>query len=275
MNQYAVVTLCEESIQPFFKDTAFPTFRKYCEQTHSDFYIFGGENNINYLRAKQSGDKIDIFKWAIDGKHTFIRDLLKTYTKVLYIDSDILINTAIAPNIFECTPNDAVSVYSEDGGPECESTLQQTKTYYNIFNQVSKRHNKRILDIEEWKATDRKYYNNGVYVIPRGMGFCLQQPDEYVLSQYGIQDFFNYSLRFNNIRIHNLGIEWNSPIRDYPIEASKSAKDMRLWSINNITAYNTEHYFLHFLGIRYDNYEKKGDIMKVYRDKLIELGMII
>lgn len=272
MKKNIILTFCDESLWQYFDDTSFYLFRKYSEITNSDFLIYGGNENENYKQYKETNNPIYLYRWNLDGRHTFVKNLLKNYEKVLYLDADILINIKITPNIFDISPSDVVSVYNSGCDIDCEITLRQTLHYFDIFNEVQKKYNKPALDIEDWKLNDRKYFNNGVCVIPSGVEFFLDDPDEYVLTDFGVQDYFNYILRINNIKVNCLGKEWNSSIRDYPVKTSHDAEIMENWDIRNVKQFNTEHYFLHFLAIGGNDYRKRHDIMKKYMENLINLG---
>lgn len=111
-----------------------PTLKRYAKKIGADF-ITRTEPVEGY--ATQKWQKFEIY------------DLLNTYERVLWVDSDIIIRKD-APNLFELVPKTEFAIFNEGKYEDRTSFIREAMEHYNIWF--------------DWKG---QFYNSGVMVASR------------------------------------------------------------------------------------------------------------
>lgn len=130
-----------------------------------------------------------------------LKEVLKKYDRVLYLDNDILI-TKDAPDIFEKYPDpNSVYMYNQARIKSYDDRLSKIK---EIIRQ----------ELDFWYRTgDRlSYFNTGVILVSRPNGRFFTIGDDYFFYVYE-QGYLNYILMKNKVKISELDHKFNHLIK--------------------------------------------------------------
>ena len=251
MNKFALFTLCDDTLLDSFKNSSYSNLKQYADNVSADFFIYGTDNDSNLWH--QSNDYMDQFRWGVNSKFTYLKELLKTYDRILYIDADFVINLKIAPNIFDFVPEDSIGIYDElyyksnPGYRDPEYPEDEIIHYVNrVYNESVIKFGKEPFDINLWNGA---YYNNGMYVVSKQHVHVFDEPDEYIRTKWHIQDYTNYVIRRSKVPVKILGPEWNNFVRLYP---------------EDIFMYN--RFFIHFAACG-NNHQHRFQLMDDYMER--------
>lgn len=154
-----------------------PTIKRYSEKVGADFI------SITKQKVSRSTPHWEKFQ---------IYDLLKTYDRILYVDTDIIIRKC-APNIFDIIPEDCLGIFNE-ATFVLHREYAMTRAYeaYGITNI----------------GWDGRYYNSGVMVISRCHRDLFIKPKREVANFYE-QSFLNIQIQKHATKIFDLPYQFN------------------------------------------------------------------
>lgn len=185
MQRYALVTL-QIGDSPEF-EFARQMFQAVSKRYDWSFEIIN-ERKIGFVPMRKKIRRIHFEKFQVG-------QLLNIYDRILYLDSDILINPSF-PNIFELVESDAFGCVLEDTGP-----LKWKR------DEERKRAQKKLGKLETWSSG---YFNAGMFVVSR-----MHQPifstkwKHLARGRWPDQTTLNYQVRAHGFKIHSLPIEYN------------------------------------------------------------------
>lgn len=162
----AVVTIC---IGDEFKNISiltYPTLKAYADRINAEFII------INSCKTTPHWEKFQIF------------DLLNTYDRIIYLDTDLIVRDD-CPDLFEIVPYNKIGGFNEAKFVSREYSLIETARAYDIdAGNIN------------WNG---KYYNSGVLVISKCHKYFFKKPDkEY--SNFYEQGYINLKIAIEESR---------------------------------------------------------------------------
>lgn len=174
-NKYAVVTIVIGNTYNDLSKLTHPTIKAYADKIGADFIV-----------------------WKTMGKHTHpgyqkleIKELLKKYERVLYIDTDIIIRED-SPNLFDVVPKEKVGLFNEG------RFVLRSDSFYDFCRQVN-------FNPQDW---DKRYFNTGVLVVSREHSEMFNQPPVEINSFYE-QTYLNVMICHLGFKIHDLSYKFN------------------------------------------------------------------
>lgn len=167
-----------------------PAFEKYCRKYNLDYYIIVGTIGLPFQQLMY--DKF------------VMKELFSKYSRVLYIDSDVLI-TDIAENIFEEVPDDSLGMYRESDVTPPKRMLPWLRRYRAILNSKGKPFN---FNPKQW---NNEYWNAGTMVMTRGVhDYMLEDiQSERVYNFCNEQGWINYLIAKDKVKMYNIGIKFS------------------------------------------------------------------
>jgi len=181
----AVVTLCVGDFFALVKPHVYGLMRRYADACGADFVPI---EEVRLRLPYPHHEKFQLF------------DILERYEQVLFLDSDIAVNCALAPNIFSDIPLDTFAAFDEEGfcagKPEHLNLSAEAR-------EGAMRQNGAI----EWQ---KGYFNTGVFVtsyLHRHLFNSL--PDDLMLCKFGEQTQLNYRLMKAKTKIRPLDSRFN------------------------------------------------------------------
>lgn len=171
----AVITL---AIGRFFSRMAamtHPIFERYAESVGADFHVIS--------EHKLTADRPHFEKFQL-------RDFLDRYDRVLFLDTDIIVNRN-APDIFQFVPPEKFGAY--------------------LVSEHSDRHDSSVVAIQQHLGAldwEREYFNSGVMLVGR------QHREIFDLSHGMFEGFYeqtqlNYNVRKLSIDVFDIGFRFN------------------------------------------------------------------
>ncbi|HMF32761.1 MAG TPA: glycosyltransferase [Candidatus Lokiarchaeia archaeon] len=137
------MTLCIGEGAGGFATYSHPTFRRYADQIGADFIC------IDTPKIKYQGCLTEIRPILFEKYQIY--DILETYDRVLYMDTDILV-TPHAPDIFEVVPYDQVAGVFEDFGMDMADRRARIRAVQDALGNLG------------WTEG---YMNSGVFVVSK------------------------------------------------------------------------------------------------------------
>ena len=139
-----------------------------------------------------------------DAKHTkfYINTLFNTYRRVLFLDSDILVNPH-SPDIFEIVPEDMLGAHN---------VLPITPSLEDIFLYYASEYIKKYSIDPKLFSYNGKNYNSGVILCNRDTNPFIEPEDGIVKlpnTKFYDQNFVNMQINLSNIPVFDLGHTWN------------------------------------------------------------------
>ncbi|MHA1368403.1 MAG: glycosyltransferase [Promethearchaeota archaeon] len=172
----AIVTLCIGERAERFASYTHPAMERYGKKVNADFIIFN-EIKINF-KGPRNFNPILFEKYQV-------YDVLESYDRVLYLDTDILI-TPHAPDVFELVPYDKIGGVYEDFGTEKDDRRRIIKEVQEHLGDVG------------WKEG---FINSGVFLVSK-----IHQSIFKMYEKYGFYDG-EYEQTNTNWYIHKAGHE--------------------------------------------------------------------
>lgn len=158
-----------------------PSIQAYADKIGSDF--------ICITEKKISATSIHWEKFQIF-------DLLNTYHRILFIDTDIIIRDD-APNLFDLVPQDELGAFNE-----APFTARSKELMIDCCKAYD-------LKLEKW---DGEYYNTGVLVVSRNHKYLFEKPEKEYCSFYE-QTYLNMkiadSINKNDLKVNNINYKFN------------------------------------------------------------------
>ena len=159
-----------------------PTYERMKELTHPTIKAYAERIGADFL--------------SIDSSHAStphwekfqIHDLLNTYQRILYIDTDIIVRSD-TPNIFDLVPESQLGMFNE-------LPFTQDQGRHISFIDACKDYG---VVLKKW---DGRYFNSGVMVIPRSWKFLFKKPDKELFNFYE-QGYLNVSIHQELEKIGN------------------------------------------------------------------------
>jgi lipopolysaccharide biosynthesis glycosyltransferase len=164
-----------------------PNFEEACRKHDWSFEIIN-ERKIGFIPIRRKVRRIQFEKFQIGA-------LLEKYDRILYLDSDILINPSL-PNVFDIVPEEAFGCVMEDVGP-----LKWKR------EEERKKAQRRLGKLPNWTSG---YFNSGMFVVSK-----IHKPifstkwRDVTGGRWADQTTLNYQVRAHGFQIHELPIEFN------------------------------------------------------------------
>lgn len=216
------------------------------EITRDSIKAYAEKCGADYIELQGNQHK----DWPMANKYR-VHNVSSVYEKTLYLDCDIVINSH-APNIFEVTPNDKLSIYEEwSDWIRRKSTDWIAKEQETIVRKFLKPEQRdRIL--KNGAFTPTKMLNGGVMVIPKSVSDWYQQPDQVYPRQWCFdQNYLSYILP--DELHHNLDQRFNltwQAMKDWDCHSSpliewiERAKDSYFLHVNGEKNKTVRHHIL-------------------------------
>jgi hypothetical protein len=177
--------------------------------------------------------------WPMANKYR-LHKITSTYKKTLYLDCDVLV-TENAPDIFQSTPDDAISAYDEYENWKVKRNVEWIKTEQEMILR-------KFLDDEYTPnyikngafLEPKSMINGGVLVIPKKLSDYFRQPDK----QYPKQWCFDQNLLtliLPKDKLFKLDKKYNCT-----------------YNSNNFYSSHKEAYFIHVNDLRRDEERRKS-----------------
>lgn len=181
-----LMATCSDDSQAHAEYTL-PIHKRFAREWHSDFKVLDDK----------SYDKFGYNMWNY--RTMIFYDLLKTYDRIFYLDSDIVINKN-CPNIFDAIPSDTIGLVFEDKGSRLKNRRARIAHIKNIHGGN-----------EDWISG---YFNGGMFVVSRlhreiftKIDGKLWGEDFRVLG--AIQAHLSYQIMKQGHKYIDLGYKWN------------------------------------------------------------------
>jgi hypothetical protein len=213
-----------------------PTIEAYAKKIGAEFLVI---SDLKLFKKYPHFEKFQIY------------DLLNSYDRIIYFDSDVLIKPD-CPNLFEIVPEDRLALFNEGCFRPWDSVLKEASIRYSM----------------EYTEYKEQYYNTGVMVIPKK---CQEvfNPPQFELDVFAgcaayDQPYINLKIREQKIEVFSLDYQYN-----------------RLEYIDKLTGESRfESHIIHYAGINDDmrlkiipeDIEKIKQNVKVKRNILITMG---
>jgi glycosyltransferase involved in cell wall biosynthesis len=181
-----IVTLVGGDFHTLLASKTHPSIIKYAKKCLADFLVINSDESCDYLT------------W---GKFK-LGSFLKTYKRVMYIDSDILV-TEKAGDLFKIVPVSKIGMFNEY--PFSSDWVDWTYVEYLKFIG---------LPVDQY--FDKKhYYNSGLILFSRGHEKLFTYPVEVNSLERerelcGDQCYFNINLVRHSLKVYDIGPEYNA-----------------------------------------------------------------
>lgn len=171
----AIVTIANGEYFEQMGRLTHPTMQAYADKIGADFIVWTDVSQYKFPEYKKME----------------IGNLLNTYDRVLYVDTDVIIR-GDAPNIFEVVPEDRLGILEEGQWFDRCLTTTQFMTHIGY-------------DARLW---DGKYYNAGIYVCSRcHQDLFVKPPKEW--DHFRDQSWFNTLISDRKVKIFPLPHRFN------------------------------------------------------------------
>lgn len=182
----AIATLCIGPKAEQFARYSHPVFRAYAARVGADFVVFDAPK-VKYPRPIKHFNPILFEKYQL-------YELLATYDRVLFVDTDILV-TPHAPDIFARVPPDKVGGVFEDFGSTADDRRAKIRAVQARLGELG------------W---ERGFMNSGVFVVSRQHRAAFRYCFEYGChdGEYE-QTNTNWYLRKAGVEFHPLDYRFN------------------------------------------------------------------
>jgi len=173
-----------------FDEVSHPLFRQYAKKVGAEFGIINKEKY--FIRPTERCPKSFLFE------KLQLKEYLDNFDRVLFLDSDILINVALAPDIFSIVEYGYVGVLYEDIG-------NRRKNRRNLMFELQN----ELGDIG-WRSG---YINSGVMVFDKNHKnlFDFQLKESQVISNVAMsdQDLININVKKHRYPVQGIGYKFN------------------------------------------------------------------
>ena len=194
-----------------------PTLSSYAKSIGADFLVVS-EQKISKLHP--------------DYEKFVVHDLLKTYDRVLLIDTDVIVRPD-CPNLFDLVPENKLGMYDEGLLTTPEEKAVHRRTMELAFSQHS-----NFPMPEMW---DHRFYNFGLAVISKIHLDLFLPPKIETFGNYWAQSYFNVVLQKNKTEMFDIGHKFNR----MPYVDSK------------VNEHRLKSYIVHYAGI-----QEVGDLIQ-------------
>ena len=171
-NNAALITLSNDSFEEI-SELTHPNIKKYADKIKADFVVIKDK--------KLSKDYFHYEKFQL-------KDYFKHYTRILYLDSDIIIRQD-CPNLFEHVPEHLLGIYNEAKFSKIN--------YVRIMSEACKTYN---IALPKWEG---QFYNTGLLVLSRLHRNIFDYPD--IEIGEWLNEFKYYEQPYINLKIISEG----------------------------------------------------------------------
>ena len=187
----AIVTIVTGSFHRFLATLTHYYLKNYAAKVKADFIILTNDDKDSksccWLKYK-------------------MKDLLSTYDRILYIDTDIIVNDK-TPDLFDIVPEDSIGCYNEI----THSRTWVDCTYPKYISAVGE-------NPEKW-YDGTFYMNAGLMLFGRQHSklFTLPTTPEAFKHDWdlmGDQSWFNMNVQRYKLKVHDLGVPYNAMVRE-------------------------------------------------------------
>jgi len=221
--KYALVTRSDDNIKQM-TDITHPLLKEYAKKCNADFIIFDHKPQLN---TDDNKPHYRILK---------AQELLKDYDRILFLDSDMIINKN-CPNIFDEVPVDCIGSVFEDKGSRLKDRRDKIKGIQKSWGDIG------------WTGG---YTNAGTFVISKEHSKIFDPHKGKYWMGWGSADLhLSYMARKHKYKFHELSYKWNH---------------MTMFSERwNKNANRFDSYIIHYAGKGI--YNKKNRIDQIQHDK--------
>jgi nitroreductase/lipopolysaccharide biosynthesis glycosyltransferase len=241
----AIVTVCIGENSKRMADLTHPSINTYANKINADFIV------INELKCS-SHPTFERFQ---------IYDLLETYDRIIWLDTDILINTK-CPDLFDIVPLDKIGAF--------------IVTKYSDYHEPSSKKIQEILGVIDWQYEHHSNllvsFNAGVLVVSSCHREVFDYTSNSLFEQWSYwsgcykfladQTLLNYSIQKLRIPIYDIGYKFNHTIapsnseqrfNSYIIHyAGISHRDgNRFWKINRLSKIKNDLFIMECKFLNY------------------------
>jgi hypothetical protein len=170
-----VLTIAAGSFYEQVAHLTHPFLKRYAKKCGADFKVLSDYSKYKYPHYL----KCDI------------RELLKQYDRILYIDTDVLVRPD-SPNLFDIVPEDSFGIFNE--GRFTERTIGFEK--YLLHKNINP------------KNWNKCYYNTGVFVCSKQHERVFKLPNTFDCHFYE-QSYLNMNLLLEGTKIFSLPYDFN------------------------------------------------------------------
>jgi lipopolysaccharide biosynthesis glycosyltransferase len=221
----AVVTICIGDEFKSLSELTHPTIRKYAERVGAEFIV------------------IDTCKTTPHWEKFYMYDLLNTYDRIIYLDTDLIVRDD-CPDLFEVVPYNQIGAFNEAKFVSREYSLIETAKAYNI--DASK---------INWNG---KYYNTGVMVLSKCHKKFFKKPE--------IENSNFYEQGYLNLKI---SVEESHRTKeDMPLMFDLSYQFNRMTCLDFCGEVRHASYIIHYAGYHY--FTSPGEILGIIQTDLKE-----
>jgi lipopolysaccharide biosynthesis glycosyltransferase len=180
----AIINRSDSTVKDW-TDLTHPLFKKYADKCKADFIV------LNEGTEPKGFEDNKPWIWRILKSH----DLLKSYDRILHLDTDILINKN-CPNLFETVPVEKIGVVYEDKGSRQMERRKRIKQIQDSLGNVG------------WKSG---YLNEGVMMFSKEHKALFEKANgKYWNGKNGpSQGHFGWQIHKNNYQVLDLGFKYN------------------------------------------------------------------
>lgn len=204
--KHAIVTIAIGEKYEKMGEITHPRIKKYAEKINADFIV------INEPKISTTTPHWEKFQ---------LLDLLQTYDRIIYIDTDVIIRNN-CPNLFEIVPEAKMGMFNE-----CPFTERRDVAIEGVANAYQ---------IKDFKW-DGCYYNSGVMVMSKCHRMLFRKPKVEV-SNFFEQSYLNVMIQKMKIPVFNLHYKFNRMI----CMDKFSGKD------------RYESYIIHYAGVHFPDF---------------------
>jgi len=153
-----------------------------------------------------------------------IGDLLESYDRILYFDSDIIIRKD-CPNLFDLVPQKEIGMYNEG----LLTTDKEKMEHISVMQKVFKEYKQTPLPF------DGRFYNTGVIVVPKRAKSLFKKPEHESFANYWDQSYINMMLLVSGkiSEVFDIGYKFN---RMYYVD-------------NKVKEHRQKSYIIHYAGM--------------------------
>ena len=234
VSKRAIVTIVTGSFHRFLASLTHYYLKNYAAKVEADLIILTNDDKDSKACC-----------WL---KYT-MKDLLSTYDRILYIDTDIIV-TDKTPDLFDEVPEDSIGCYNEI--PHSKAWVDMTyPKYISIVGE----------NPEEY-YDETFYMNAGLFLFSKQHSKLFTLPTNPVAFKYdwdltGDQSWFNMNIQKYNFKIHNLDVPYNAMVREM--------KDGKIFGVSI-----KKIFIFHFAGmfITTQNYDYTEQVVTNLLDQL-------
>jgi lipopolysaccharide biosynthesis glycosyltransferase len=183
----AIVTRADDGVKDWIELTH-PIMRKYAEKCNADFIVLSHAVSSDIILKDGAG--LDQSYYRI----LAIRDLFEKYDRILYLDTDMLINKN-CPDLFDIVPEDKIGAVFEDVGSRINDRMGKIRQMQIEWNFI------------DWR---NGYINEGCFLISKKhKDIFLPHNNQYWVGWAGSQSHLSFNINKLKFEVFELSYHWN------------------------------------------------------------------